>query len=104
MPEHDHGHDHNYDHGRDRDHAYYLFVRASITADYITARRARELYAEAASQPETDLYGDLATGFYFWSLDAESGLKLVHCRVTPVPAVEVPAEIRHRPDAPPATA
>lgn len=77
------------------DHAYYLLIRASITSDYITARRARELYAEAAAQPETDLYGDLKTGFYFWSFDPESGLKLVHCRVTPVPADEVPADIRH---------
>jgi hypothetical protein len=84
-----------------QDHDYYLLARASITADYITARRARELYAEAAAQPEADLYGDLATGFYFWLLDSDSGLKLVHCRVTPALTAEVPVEIRQRLDAPP---
>jgi hypothetical protein len=81
---------------------YYLFSRASITSDHITAHRARELYAEAQSEPEAGLYGDLDTGFYFWSIDTECGLKLVHYRVTPVPADEVPDDIRDHPSAQPA--
>jgi hypothetical protein len=79
---------------------YYLLNRASITMDYITARRARELHAEAQSKPETGLYGDTETGFYFWSIDTESGLKLIHYGVVPVHADEVPEDVRERLDAP----
>jgi hypothetical protein len=84
---------------------YYMLTRASITMDYITAHRARELYANAQAEPETGLHGDLDTGFYFWAFDMESGLKLIHYRVIPVPTDEVPEDVRdrlhHRPDTPP---
>lgn len=75
---------------------YYLLDRANITSDYITARRASELYSEAQSEPKSDLHGDLQTGFYFWSFDANSGLKLVHYSVIPVHAEDVPEDIRER--------
>lgn len=79
---------------------YYLLDRANLTADYITAQRARELYAEAQSQPESGLWGDLETGFYFWSYEAETGLKLVHYSVTPALAEDVPKHVRERQDPP----
>lgn len=76
---------------------YYLFSRAGITRDRVTARRASELLVEAEENKlETGLFGDLETGFYFWSFDAESGLRLVHCHVTPIPADEACANVCDR--------
>lgn len=80
---------------------YYLLSRASITSDYITAHRARELYAEAQREPEASLHGDLDTGFYFWSIDTDCGLKLIHHHVTPVTPDEVPDDIHDLLNAPP---
>lgn len=79
---------------------YYLLDRANITSDYITSRRAGELYAEAQNEPKSNLYGGLETGFYFWSIDANSGLKLVRFTVTPVHADDVPEDVREHLDAP----
>lgn len=75
---------------------YYLLNRADITTDYITARRARELYAEAQADPNANLYGDLETCFYFWSFDTETGLKLICYTVTPAEADEVPEDVREQ--------
>jgi hypothetical protein len=76
---------------------YYLFDRAGIARDYITACRASELLVEAQeSELETGLCGDLETGFCFWSLDPESGLRLIHYHVTPAPAEEVREDICNR--------
>jgi len=79
---------------------YYLLTRAHITADYITAQYAGELYDQARSRPEADLRGDLEAGFYFWTL-SDSGLRLVHCRVIPLRADQLPDESRGRLDIPP---
>jgi hypothetical protein len=79
---------------------YYLLTRAHITADYITAQYARELYDRARARPQTALTGDLETGFYFWTL-SDAGLRLVHCRVIPLRADQVPDIARRRLDAPP---
>lgn len=69
---------------------YYFLWRAGITRDRITARRAGELLVEAKkNEVETGIYGDLETGFYFWSFDRESGLRMICFRVVPVPADEV---------------
>lgn len=73
---------------------YYLLDRAGITWDYITARRAGELLTEAQeSKLEIGLCGDLETGFYFWSFDVESGLRLIHYHVTPVPVDDVLGDV-----------
>jgi hypothetical protein len=79
---------------------YYLLTRAHITADYITAQYAGELYAQAASRPEADLRGDLEAGFYFWTL-SDSGLRLIHCRVIPLRTDQFPDEARLHLDFPP---
>jgi hypothetical protein len=79
---------------------YYLLDRANITADYITTRRARELYTEAQRDPQSDLWGDLETGFYFWSIEPDTGLRLVHYSVTPAATEDVPEDIRERLDEP----
>ena len=68
---------------------FYLLIRASITADYITASRARELYAEAEGEPLSALIGDLETGFAYWVIDPDSGLKLVHHHLVPIHATDV---------------
>lgn len=74
---------------------YYLFSRANIVSDHITACRASELYAEAlGSGLAVGLRGDPETGFCFWSVDADSGLKLIRYSVTPMPAGEVPDDVR----------
>lgn len=76
---------------------YYLFDRAGITRDYITACRAGELLAEAQeSEIAAGLCGDLEAGFHFWSVDMESGLRLIQYHVTPVPADEVHEDICDR--------
>lgn len=80
---------------------YYLIDRADLYTDYITARRARELYAEAQSDPRSELSGDLESGFYFWSFEADTDLKLIYYTVTPAPAEDVPEEVRERLDASP---
>ena len=73
---------------------YYLFDRAGITSDYITSGRASELLVEAReSELAAGLSGDLETGFCFWSFDAESGLRLIHYHVTPVPADDVRGDV-----------
>jgi hypothetical protein len=82
---------------------YYLLTRAHITADYITAQYARELYDRARARPQAALTGDLETGFYFWTL-SDAGLRLVHCRVIPLRTDQVPDIARRRLDAPPCTA
>jgi hypothetical protein len=71
---------------------FYLLIRASLTVDYITARRARELYAEAESEPRSALVGDLDMGFSFWDVDPDSGLLLVHYRLVPLHAADVPTD------------
>jgi hypothetical protein len=63
----------------------YLLVRAGITADYITAAKARQLYANARDRPDAGLEGDLESGFAFWSLSADGKVRLVRCTVTPSP-------------------
>ncbi len=80
---------------------YYLLSRAEITSDYITAHRAHELYAEAQSEPEACLRGDVETGFYFWSVEPETGLRLICYSVIPAHTDGLPADIRERLDAPP---
>ena len=79
---------------------YYLLTRARITAEYITAQYARELYDRARARPQAALTGDLETGFYFWTL-SDAGLRLIRCRVIPLRTDQVPAAARHRLDAPP---
>ena len=81
---------------------YYLLTRAHITADYITAQYAGELYDQAGSRPEADLRGDLETGFYFWTL-SDSGLRLIHCRVTPLHTDQLPDAAPDHTDTPPGT-
>ena len=77
---------------------YYMIMRARITTDYLTASHARELYDEARTRPHADLRGDFDSGFYYWAFTDESGLRLIRCRVTPVPADEVPDPVRQRLD------
>jgi hypothetical protein len=81
----------------------YLLTRAHITADYITAEYARELYDRASGRPGAALSGDLESGFYFWTLSA-TGLRLVHCSVIPLHADQLPDGNRRRLDAPPGAA
>jgi hypothetical protein len=61
----------------------YLFDKARILVDRISEQRARELYEEARTRPDSDLEGDLETGFHYW--DAPDGIKLVRFHVTPLP-------------------
>ena len=60
----------------------YRLYKAGITENGITAARARELYEDARSRPDSDLDGDLATGFHYYATASE-GLRLVRCHVLP---------------------
>ena len=75
----------------------YLLIRAGITADYITADQAKQLYDEARDHPESGLDGQLDSGFGFWSLSSDGTVRLVRCTVIPC----APAPTR-RPDEYPA--
>jgi len=71
----------------------YLLIRAGITADYITADQAQQLYDEALDHPESGLDGQLESGFGFWSLSSDGTVRLVRCTV--IPCAPIPA---HRSD------
>jgi hypothetical protein len=75
---------------------YYLLTRAKITASYITARRAHELYDEARTRPAAELRGNLESGFEYWTTYEDGDLKLVLLQFVPLRADQVPEPIRHR--------
>ena len=71
--------------------AAYLLIRAGITADYITADQARQLYDEARDNSESGLDGTFESGFGFWSLSADGTVRLVHCTVIPCDPIPDPS-------------
>ena len=66
-----------------------------MLTDILTEQRAAELYHKYAALPDSELTGDLATGFSFWTTTErdENGhiLKLVHTKVTPLTMVALVA-------------
>lgn len=60
----------------------YDLYNGGIVHDRISAERAREIYDEAAADPESDLDGDLETGFHYWTKNAD-GVQLVRHHVMP---------------------
>jgi hypothetical protein len=79
---------------------YFLITRAQITTDYLTADQARKLYAETSAVPESLLHGNLKHGFEFWTLTADSKVRLVYCTVIPICPDQVPDHIRRCHEAP----
>lgn len=74
---------------------FYLLSRAGITADYITAGQAQQLYDDARDRPASALEGDLESGFGFWSLSTDEQVRLVRCTVVPLRDHEVPDALRN---------
>lgn len=64
--------------------ADYVLHNGGIVRKRIGVERAREIYDEAAADPQSDLDGDLQAGFHYWTKDAD-GLELVRHHVMPLP-------------------
>jgi hypothetical protein len=62
--------------------ADYDLYNGGIVHQLITAERAREIYEQAAADPDSDLDGDLETGFHYWTKSTD-GLELVRHHVMP---------------------
>ena len=70
----------------------YLITRAHLNRERITPETARRIYDEAAAREDSELTGDVETGFAFWS-EIHDGLKLVRVRVTPATDDETDTEV-----------
>lgn len=61
----------------------YNVYNGGITKERISSERARELYEQAAANPDSDLDGSLEHGFHYWTIGADGGRR-VRRHVMPV--------------------